>query len=238
MFSIVAIIAMKEFCDVFSKKANPVRWIGYLTALSIAFLHMMPREYLYQTVMLAIPTILAILYIQVVVTKGRTTINDIMITLFGICYLIGFMLYVPLLYGAQNGHFLIWYLFFIAWGTDTFAYFIGIKFGKHKLTEISPKKSIEGSIAGIIGAVILTLTYTVAINHFADMNIEYWYIGLIAVVLSVLSQLGDLAGSSVKRYVKTKDFGELLPGHGGIIDRIDSILFIAPFAYLLLVSLM
>ena len=144
------------------------------------------------------------------------------------------MLYIPLLYGTENGKFLVWYILFIAWGTDTFAYFVGIKFGKHKLTEISPKKSIEGSIGGIIGALIITLIYTMVVNHYTDMNINYWYIAIIAVMLSILSQIGDLAGSSIKRYVKTKDFGELIPGHGGIIDRIDSIIFIAPFAYLLL----
>jgi len=165
----------------------------------------------------------------------KTTFDDISITLFGICYIVGFILYIPLLYGSEYGNLLVWYIFLAAWGTDTFAYFIGSRYGKHKFTKISPKKTIEGSVGGIFGAVTISLIYTLVINSYTDVYITYWYIGIVSVVLSILSQIGDLAASSIKRYVDAKDFSELLPGHGGILDRIDSIIFIAPFAYFLLV---
>jgi hypothetical protein len=106
--------------------------------------------------------------------------------------------------------------------------------GKHKFSEISPKKSIEGCIGGTVGSVIIALIYAICINKYASLNISYLYISIIAAVLSICSQLGDLSASSIKRTVGIKDFGNLIPGHGGMLDRIDSIIFIAPFAYFLL----
>ena len=164
----------------------------------------------------------------------ETNYADIAISGFGIVYIIGFVLFIPLIYALNDGKFLIWYLAIAAWGTDTFAYSVGMRFGKHKLTPISPKKTIEGSIGGVIGAVIISLIYTYIINRTGSMEISYLSIAAIAIVLSILSQIGDLAASSIKRYTGIKDFGELIPGHGGMLDRIDSILFIAPFAYFLL----
>ena len=133
----------------------------------------------------------------------------------------------------NNGKFLIWYVFFSAWGTDIFAYFIGRKFGKHHFTEISPNKTIEGCIGGIFGAILLTTLYTIACNYIFNIHFSYIVMGVICVILSLISQLGDLAASTIKRYTGIKDFSNLIPGHGGMLDRIDSIVFIAPFAYFL-----
>lgn len=180
------------------------------------------------------PAVIALLFIQVVLTEMKTTPKDIMITFLGIFYVVGFLLFIPLLHGSENGKFLVWYILLAAWGTDTFAYFVGIAIGKHKFSKISPKKSIEGCIGGTLGAILVTLTYTWIINTHAGMEFEYWYIAVITLIFSVLGQIGDLSASSIKRHLEIKDFGNLLPGHGGILDRIDSIIFIAPFAYVLL----
>ena len=134
----------------------------------------------------------------------------------------------------ENGKILIWFVFFAAWGTDIFAYFIGKNFGKHKFTELSPKKSIEGCIGGILGAIILVLGYTAVCNEVFNIEINYLYAFGISIFLSVISQMGDLAASSVKRHCNIKDYSNLIPGHGGILDRIDSVIFILPFAYFLL----
>ena len=131
----------------------------------------------------------------------------------------------------ENGKILIWYLFVAAWGTDTCAYCIGRNFGKHKFSKISPNKSIEGCIAGTVGSVLLAIIYTVICNNIWNMNINYLLISVVAVVLSLVSQIGDFAASSIKRYTGIKDFSNLIPGHGGMLDRIDSLMFIAPFAY-------
>lgn len=186
------------------------------------------------TLALSISLMIAVLFIQVVISNMKTSIKDIMITFFGICYITFFLSFIALLQGVENGKYLIWFILIAAWGTDTCAYFVGSKFGKHKFTEISPKKSIEGCIGGTLGSVIIALIYTLAINKFAGLDISYIYIALIGFVLSILSQIGDLSASSIKRTVGVKDFGNLIPGHGGMLDRIDSIIFIAPFAYFLL----
>ena len=124
-------------------------------------------------------------------------------------------------------------LIIAAWGTDIFAYFIGKHFGKHKFSKVSPKKSIEGCIAGTIGAVVLMLGYTYFANNYWGVNYSYAYIAIIGIILSLIGQIGDFSASSIKRYVDIKDFSNLIPGHGGMLDRIDSLLFLAPFAYAL-----
>lgn len=234
VFAIVAIIAMHEYLNAFKDNNKPVKWLGYLSCLLIAFLHVIPKEYLGYTLGLSISIIIFSLFAKVIFSNMKTKISDIMITFFGICYITLFLTFIPLLNGLENGKYLIWFILIAAWGTDTCAYFVGCKFGKHKFSEISPKKTIEGCIGGTIGSVIIALIYTICINKFLGLNISYIYISIIAVVLSICSQLGDLSASSIKRTVGIKDFGNLIPGHGGMLDRIDSIIFIAPFAYFLL----
>ena len=184
-----------------------------------------------------IPTSIVLLFINVIATSMKVEPKDIFATFFGICYVIVFLVFLPLLYSTPNGKFLIWYILIAAWGTDTFAYAVGMRFGKHKLTKISPKKSVEGSIGGTIGAIVLALIYTVIVQKYVNLNLSYTFVAITTLALSILSQLGDLAASSIKREMEIKDYGNLIPGHGGMLDRIDSIIFVAPFAYFLLILL-
>ena len=230
--AIIALLAMNEYFNAISKVAKPVKWIGYLSCLSIAIIPIIPKEYISTIIIAGIPTILLILFTQIIVTEMKTTFKDISFTFLGIFYIVFFMLFVALIDGMENGKILIWYEIIAAWGTDIFAFFIGMKFGKHKFSKISPKKSIEGCIAGIVGAIILMLIYTYIINTFLGMDYSYLSILGIGLILSVISQIGDFAASSIKRYVDIKDFSNLIPGHGGMLDRIDSLIFIAPFAYI------
>lgn len=229
--STVAIIAINEYFNSLNGKYNIEKWVGTIFAILIAFIDILPIQIL----ILSFPISIVLLFLKIVVTEMKTNYSDIALTGFGIIYIIGFIIFIPLLHKIENGNFLIWYLAIAAWGTDTFAYVVGKRFGRHKLTPISPKKSIEGSIGGTVGAVISSLIYTYIINKTGIMEISYLAILGISIVLSILGQLGDLAASSIKRYVGIKDFSKLIPGHGGMLDRIDSILFIAPFAYFLLI---
>lgn len=147
------------------------------------------------------------------------------------------MVYIPLTLttavlmrsGMDDGMYLIFLLLIIEWLTDSGAYFIGTAFGKHKLMpRVSPKKSIEGALGGIAAAVVAALLLNL-FTHIAP----YWLIVIIAVVVSVAGQLGDLGESAVKRWAKVKDSGNLIPGHGGILDRFDSMFFAAPVTYLI-----
>ena len=184
-------------------------------------------------VTLAVPTILTILFAQVIATDMKTNFKDIAYTFIGIFYVVFFMMFVALIDGMNNGKILIWYAIIAAWGTDIFAYVVGMAIGKHKYTAVSPKKSIEGCIGGTLGAIILMLIYTYVVNKYFGMNYSYTFIAGIGIILSLVGQIGDLAASSIKRYVDIKDYSNLIPGHGGMLDRIDSLIFLAPFAYAL-----
>ena len=142
-----------------------------------------------------------------------------------------------LIYGAEglawnlNGKVAIWYVLFASWGTDTVAYFVGKNFGKHKFSKVSPNKTIEGCIAGVIGAVISGVIFSFCINLYIGTSVPYGFAGIVLAILSIIGQLGDFSASVVKRYFEVKDYSNLFPGHGGMLDRIDSIIFTAPFAY-------
>lgn len=115
-----------------------------------------------------------------------------------------------------------------AWISDTMAYFTGVLFGKHKLIpEVSPKKTVEGAIGGIIGTEAAFILYGFIVSLFTDLTPNYLVLGLSAPILSVVGQIGDLFASLVKREAGVKDYGKLLPGHGGIMDRFDSILSVS-----------
>jgi len=200
----------------------------------IAFIHIIPIEKIIPILGVIVPSTILIMFIHVVLSNNKINIKDISITFFGIIYIAVFLMFIPLIRGHENGRLLIWYVMFAAWMTDTFAYLIGMKFGKHKFSQISPKKSIEGCIAGTVGATIIILIFTYICNTYWGLNMSYAYIAFVAIILSVIGQIGDLAASSIKRYVGIKDFSNLIPGHGGMLDRFDSVIFIAPFAYILL----
>ena len=235
MIAIVAVVALYEYYHAVGTKYQPIQWIGYISAASLCFVHLVTMDTLLKIIVFAIPCVVAILFIQLIIKDTKINIVDIALTLFSICYIVLFSMFISLTYGAENGKFLIWYIIIVSWGTDVFAYLTGKKMGKHKFSKISPNKSIEGCVGGLLGAVMIALIYTYYINRFAWFDLSYISIAWIAGVLSMIGQCGDFAASSIKRHVGIKDYSELIPGHGGILDRMDSLIFIAPFAYMLLV---
>lgn len=234
IIAIIAIMTLHEYFNAVKKKSNPIVEIGYLLAGLISVIHLISQESLFKVLIISVPIIILVLFLRIILTNMKVNITDIAVTFFGIGYIVLFLMFLSLIYGMENGKILIWFTIFIAWGTDTFAYIVGKLFGKHKFSQISPNKSIEGCIGGIVGSVILTLLFTLCINKCLGMNFSYLYIGIMSVILSIISQIGDFAASSIKRYVGIKDFSHLIPGHGGMLDRIDSLIFVAPFAYILL----
>ncbi len=123
----------------------------------------------------------------------------------------------------------IYLLIFIgAWVTDTFAYFTGYLIGKHKLIEdVSPKKTIEGSIGGIVFCIIAFIVFGMIVQKIGGLKANYIFLSISALILSIVSQIGDLIMSVIKRHYKIKDFGKIMPGHGGALDRFDSILAVS-----------
>jgi phosphatidate cytidylyltransferase len=136
---------------------------------------------------------------------------------------------VVMLRDLAYGQFIYFLTFIIPWVTDTFAYFSGRLFGKHKLIpEVSPKKTVEGSVGGTLFAVLLTVLYGFVIGKVSEATPNYLALAVVALAVSLLSQCGDLVMSLVKRRFGIKDYGTIFPGHGGFLDRCDSIIFTAP----------
>ena len=122
---------------------------------------------------------------------------------------------------------MVWLIFITAFGTDIMAYFGGYFLGKHKLSpELSPKKTVEGAVSGVLGSAVLSGLFAL---FFIKSHV--WHCVLLGIISSAVAQLGDLTASSFKRKMGIKDYGNLIPGHGGIMDRFDSVIFTAPFIY-------
>lgn len=226
----VSLIAMYEFYRVVKTSYKPVMTIGYGAVIVqyLAFDMVMQYYYIYITII----TVLALAVL--VASYPKYSIVDIAITIFPIIYVSLLFSYIILLRNVEDGSFWVWLIAISAWGSDTFAYFTGKSIGKHKLApRLSPKKTIEGSIGGILGAGVLGYIYTLAYNYYSPLIIRQQVIWVIIAVMlgALISQFGDLAASAIKRYFNQKDYGHILPGHGGILDRCDSFLFVAPIIY-------
>lgn len=232
LLTLIALVAMSEYLKAIAKVCKPIKWISYLSCLIIGIINFIPEKYLISILMYSIPSLLLILFIQVIATDMKTTFKDIAYTFLGICYIPLFAMFLALIDEIDNGKILLGYILIASWGTDVFAYSIGCRFGKHKFSKVSPKKSVEGCIAGVLGATLIILIYTFILNNYFQFKYSYFIIAISAVALSLVGQIGDFSASCIKRYVDIKDYGNLLPGHGGMLDRIDSVLFVAPFAYM------
>lgn len=228
MGCIVALIGVYEFYDVIKKQYHPIDWIGYGVTIILFLNHRGIMEHFALFISLVIMGLL----IFMVCTYPKYNIVDLALTLFAPLYVGLLISFIILLREAEYGQFFVWLIFISAWGSDTCAYFTGSLIGKHKLAPVlSPKKTVEGAIGGAVGAGLLAVVYTYIYTLFAIpyMRENMLLIVGIVVVSAILSQFGDLAASAIKRTLGVKDFGYIFPGHGGVLDRFDSILFVAPF---------
>lgn len=233
---ITAIICMNEYFNVISKICKPIKWIGYVSTLIIFLISVLSINNIMALILFGVPVILLILFLHIILTDMRITFKDVAYTLLGIVYITGFMMFLGLITSSDNGKFILPYTFLVAWSTDIFAYLAGKNFGKHHFSKVSPKKTIEGCVTGAIVATIMGIIYTCILNKLQIFNIQgisYLYVAILTLILSLISQVGDFAASSIKRFADSKDYGNMLPGHGGMLDRIDSLIFIAPFVFLI-----
>ena len=172
--------------------------------------------------------ITALLLIYVVLKKNKFTFDDVGYIVASVFYVgVGFFYFMET---REAGLVYIVFALVIVWTTDSGAYFVGRKLGKHKLwPEISPKKTVEGFVGGIVIAVLATIVF----QFIVELDVSWGVLLLVAVVASIVGQLGDLVESAIKRHYKVKDSGKILPGHGGILDRFDSLLFVLPLLHFL-----
>ena len=221
----IGIIGVREFYRGFEAiGAKPSYHIAYAAAIALYGANALaPDDWHLILLWVFLVTVASMIYGFNVEERN---LIDMTATLMGIMYTIFLSFHMILI--DQNEHrLLIWLVLFAAFGTDTFAYFTGLALGKHKLCpHLSPKKSVEGAVGGVIGSVILCSIY-----GYLVMPEEMVMCIAIGVLGSVVAQLGDLSASAFKRQMGIKDYGNLIPGHGGILDRFDSVLFTAPMVY-------
>ncbi len=170
------------------------------------------------------------LYIMAIAvfSKGKIRFSKVAEVFLSVTYVVISFTSLCLLRYIPYGNLCFFLVFVSAWGTDVGAYFVGSLIGKHKLIpEVSPKKSVEGSVGGIIFAAICFVIYGFVVEQYTDYSANYVVLVIAALILSVISQIGDLIASLIKREYGIKDYGKILPGHGGIMDRFDSILAVS-----------
>lgn len=175
------------------------------------------------------------LFILYVIQFGTYKLYEVIYVFFGLVYLIGMFYFIQKIRASECGVGLMLLLVIGTWGCDTCAYFSGRLFGKRKLAPVlSPKKTIEGAVGGVAGAVTLGILFVYMFPKVIVANIPSCaFSAIVCFVISIVSQFGDLAASAIKRHFEVKDYGRLIPGHGGILDRFDSMIFSAPVMYLI-----
>lgn len=183
--------------------------------------------------MMAVILALILILFVYVFTYPKYDAHQIAAAFLGIVYVAVMLSYIYLTRNLDNGHFIVWLIFLCSWGCDTCAYCVGMLIGKHKMAPVlSPKKSVEGAVGGVIGAALLGVAYAAATK---GPMAEY---AVICAAGALISMVGDLAASAVKRNQGIKDYGKLIPGHGGILDRFDSVIITAPVIYYMAVLLL
>ena len=205
---------------------------GY-TLLSFCGVSLFIVSFYYERFDLIYPLIMVLfffLFIVALFNMNKMSLADSALSLWGIIYIGGMGGYLLLLRMLPEGAIYTYILLAGVWIHDTFAYFIGMKWGMHKFApNISPNKSVEGSLAGIIGTIAIFFSVSILFPGLIPANPGQAII--LALGISVFAQLGDLFESALKRQLKVKDSGNIIPGHGGILDRFDSLLLTAPLVY-------
>ena len=227
----ISLIGMFELYRVMKLEKTPLAAVGYLAAALYYGFVWFEKEDLMMLMAAAFVMVLMAVY---VFTFPKYKTEEITITFFGVFYVAVMLSYIYQTRNLPGGIFSVWLVFVCSWGCDTCAYCVGMLIGKHKMAPIlSPKKSIEGGIGGILGAALIGVLYGLAINYWGNAAADLLQYAIIGAVGGAISQIGDLAASAIKRYHNIKDYGKLIPGHGGILDRFDSVIFTAPIIFYL-----
>ena len=234
VISVASIIGLTEIYNTVGIKKNVVGIVGYISAIAyLCIIRFFGTEHITTFVI----GFLLVIMTTYVFSFPKYKTEKILMAFFGVIYVVIMMSFIYFVRMTPNGIYTVWLIFICAWGSDTCAYLVGVTCGKHKMAPIlSPKKSIEGAIGGVVGAALLSGLYGFIISEqLAGVSNAVLIFAIVGAVSALISMVGDLAASAIKRDYEIKDYGKLIPGHGGILDRFDSIIFTAPIIYYLLV---
>lgn len=228
----LALVAMMEIMRMIDVHKTPLAMLGYGgVCLIYVILYLDKTEKLIPLIVFYVIAIMAVY----VIAFPKYKAEQILYLVFGFIYAGYLISYIYQVRALPGGIFGVWLIFISSWGSDTCAYCVGMLFGKHKAFPVlSPKKSWEGCIGGMAGATLLGVLFCLAMNHWFGQSFSVAQYAFVCACGSVISQVGDLAASAIKRNNDIKDYGKLIPGHGGVLDRYDSVIFVAPIVYYLL----
>lgn len=235
---IISVIAFFELCKTAGihtegKRGNGIEILGSLAIVLYYGAVFFGRTQTYVMLMVLL-TLMAFMFLYVAAFP-KFKAEQIMAAVFSFIYAPVMLSYLYQTRALENGNYIVWMILLCSWGCDTCAYCVGVLIGKHKFApRLSPKKSIEGAVGGVAGAAVLGALYAYFIVEkvIPGQNITVIF-AVIGAAGAVISQIGDLAASGIKRDHGIKDYGKLIPGHGGIMDRFDSVIFTAPVIYFL-----
>lgn len=243
LIAILSLLGMYEFYKVIkSKEINPISIVGYIMCIIYYIILNNNMDFKY-TILIFTFAVFIMFCIPTLNTKYNFI--DISVTMLGFIYIAVFFSFIVLVNikkttimnnNVEIGKYFVWIIFISSWLCDTAAYYTGKHLGKHKLCpKVSPNKTVEGSIGGILGSIVSCIIFGQLINMYGTnmylLHINLFNYVMIGLLCGIFSQFGDLAASSIKRHVNVKDFSNLIPGHGGILDRFDSILFSSVVVY-------
>lgn len=223
----ISLIGQYELYRVVKTEREPLGIVGYLSSIAY-YLLLLARHYDYG-MPLMIGTLMALMALFVL-SYPRYRTEQIAVGLMGVLYTTVMFSYVYRVRSMPHGAYLVWLIFISSWGCDTFAYVVGMLLGSHHFAPVlSPKKTVEGAVGGVAGAALLGLAFGFFLRaELAELGNPGFACLFTCGFSAVISQIGDLAASAIKRDHEVKDYGDLIPGHGGILDRFDSLLFTAP----------
>lgn len=229
---LISCIGMFELFRVFKFEKSLLSVVPYI-ALILFYINL--RWSFIPDVMMLFMGFLIVLMFVYVLSYPKYDAKQLMAAFFGMFYVGTMLSYVYQIRTLNNGLYLAFLVFLCSWGCDTCAYCVGVLIGKHKMApKLSPKKSIEGAVGGVLGSALLTALYCFIFrNHMNIDGTEIAILAVIAAVAGLISMVGDLCASAIKRNYDIKDYGHLIPGHGGILDRFDSMIITAPIIYYL-----
>lgn len=232
----ISMVGLFELYRVLKIERTPLAVIGYLAcAVYYGLIWFDGHEFV---TLMAIGVLMCLMSFYVF-TFPKYKTEEITAAFFGVFYVAVMLSYLYQVRQMPDGGYLVWLVFFSSWGCDTCAYCAGKLFGRHKMTPVlSPKKTIEGAVGGVAGSAVLGYLYAGLFGqNMMEVTNPCLACALACGVAAMISQVGDLAASAIKRNHQVKDYGHLIPGHGGILDRFDSMIFTAPAIYLVITLL-
>ena len=232
LLAVVSLIGLTELYKVIEVQNKLLGFAGYLA--TVAYYVLLYTGNLQYMTLFTIVFLVLVMAVYVFTFPNYRS-EQVMTVFFGVFYVAVMLSYVYQTRMLNAGAYIVWLIFLCSWGCDTCAYCVGMLIGKHKMSpKLSPKKSVEGAIGGVVGAALLTVIYGMIFKNAMGVTMQHvWIMAAISAVGALISMVGDLTASAIKRNYEIKDYGKLIPGHGGILDRFDSVIFTAPMIYFL-----